>query len=92
VSKANIEASIAQNVPNPVNGETSIRLYIPEGSKEAKLSIARIDGRLVEAIGIAASGIYLHTVTAGRLAAGVYVYSLVVDGQMVGARRMVVLQ
>ena len=85
-------ASLAQNAPNPASGETTISLYIPEGSKAVRLSITRLDGRIVESIAIHTTGAYTHTVLASSLAAGIYQYSLVVDGQPIATKRMVVLK
>lgn len=78
-----------QNNPNPFNGSTDIRYSIPQEYTRATVMIFDMNGRKIKAISLqGAEG--LLTVTADEMAEGMYLYSLVVDGQAVATKRMVV--
>lgn len=81
-------ASMSQNSPNPVNGNTSINYVLPNGIRNAKLLVTDALGRTVKAINLSESGtVQLNTST---LSSGVYNYALVIDNQTISTRRMTV--
>ena len=80
-----------QNVPNPATGETRIRYELPDGTANARIGIYQPNGKEVS----------LHNLTepqgelvlkAGELKPGMYLYSLIVGGQVQDTKRMVVTQ
>jgi hypothetical protein len=79
-------ANIAQNTPNPFSVATVINYFIPEESKMAKLIITDLTGREISTQVISAFGNGTITIQAGNLAAGNYVYSLIVDDSVVGSK------
>ena len=80
-----------QNRPNPFTTETTIPCFIPEESQTASLEIFGLDGRLLQQIPLAGTGeqnILIHSKMLP--ASGMYLYTLVIDGQKQPMMRMVV--
>ena len=86
--------SLEQNEPNPFHETTRIGYFLPAETSAkggyAQLIITSVDGKELQRISLPQKGqgqIDLHT---DNLPAGTYQYSLVVKGQVVATRRMVV--
>lgn len=80
--------ALLQNVPNPVRGTTTINYSLPEGANSAKLLLTDGLGRTVKVMQLTTSGVVNINVAA--LSAGVYNYSLVVDGKLLQTKKMTV--
>lgn len=83
-------ASLAQNDPNPFDYSTYIRMNIPTEAKNAVLCIYDLNGKQLKQIVVTERGGTSVSVTNEGLCAGMYLYSLIVDGKLVKTRRMVV--
>jgi len=84
----NQSPSLEQNQPNPTNGMTRVKYFLPSG-KKGELLVTAIDGKELQRITLSSTGkgqVDLHT---RNLPAGTYNYSLVVDGNIVDTKRMV---
>ncbi len=80
-----------QNVPNPADRETRIRYRLAEGGGDASVGIYGLDGKEVFMRGL--NGLQGEMVVeAGELEPGMYLYSLIVNGQIEDTKRMVVIQ
>ena len=79
-----------QNKPNPFSESTVIKLNIPKDTKTATIFIYDLSGKQVKSIPVSERGKTDITVYARDLSAGMYIYSLVVDGQVKVTRRMMV--
>ena len=79
-----------QNKPNPFSGSTVITLSIPKKAKQAAIYIYDLSGKQVESVPVEERGKTNITFYASNLSAGMYIYSLVVDGQVKVTRRMMV--
>lgn len=79
-----------QNVPNPFYERTTITYFIDNNSNNASLSIYNMNGRLIKTVSIQAFGKGEIIIGAEELEAGVYVYTLVVDGVVVDTKQMVI--
>ena len=84
------KAHLCQNAPNPFTGETVIGYYIPETAQSAYLRFMTAMGVVVKAINISAFGEGEVSISANELSPGVYFYTLIVDGQIINSRQMVV--
>jgi len=82
-------ARLEQNAPNPFNNTTIIRYYIPENSSSAQIIVTDLNAHILKNISIGSKGEGQITIKAGTLAAGNYIYSLVVDGRKVDNKQMV---
>lgn len=78
-----------QNAPNPFDEETEIKMKIPNGVQNAILLIYDLTGKQLEKIVINERGEVKAKLEVGKLTAGMYLYSLFTDGQIVGVKRMI---
>ena len=79
-----------QNKPNPFSESTVITLNIPEQTQKASIFIYDMSGKQVQNIAVSERGETNITVYASDLTAGMYIYTLVVDGKVAVTRRMIV--
>jgi hypothetical protein len=79
-----------QNVPNPFAEQTTITYTLTEGVKKAQMLFYNIEGKLIQAVELSNTfGKGQMNVFANDLSTGVYTYTLVVDGEIKGTKRMV---
>lgn len=83
------EPSLGQNIPNPFEGATSIPLYLPQNAAKAEIMFYGNDGKVLQILPVNDRGNVFVQVDASTLAAGVYSYTLFVDGKPVDTKRMV---
>ena len=79
-----------QNKPNPFSESTVITLNIPRETQSASIFIYDMSGKQVQSLPVAERGVTDITVYARDLTAGMYIYTLVVDGKVSVTRRMIV--
>lgn len=79
-----------QNKPNPFSESTVITLNIPEQTQKASIFIYDMSGKQVQNIAVSERGETNITVYASDITAGMYIYTLVVDGKVAVTRRMIV--
>ena len=79
-----------QNVPNPFAEQTTITYTLTDGVQKAQMLFYNIEGKLIQSVDLSNNaGQGQINVFANDLSTGVYTYSLVVDGQIKGTKRMV---
>ena len=86
------EASLKQNIPNPFTGSTIIPYYIPQHAQQASLHFFKETGMEITQRAIHGTGEGQILFTSEQLPAGIYFYSLQVDGKNIVTKRMVVLR
>ena len=79
-----------QNKPNPFSESTVITLNIPSNTQVANIFIYDMSGKQVQSLPVSERGETNITVYAADLSAGMYIYTLVVDGKVAVTRRMIV--
>lgn len=84
--------SLSQNKPNPLSTSTSIEVSVPEYVKTAALFIFDMSGKQIKCIDITERGSSCIPVTSDGLADGMYLYSLVADGKVVGTKKMILVK
>ena len=82
-------AVLYQNTPNPFSSATVIEYYIPDSATEANLFIFTLNGELLETYPVTAFGYGNVSIDGTTLDAGMYLYSLVVDEQIIDTKRMI---
>lgn len=85
------KAVLYSNNPNPFSLETEIGYYLPSETKKAVLLIFDLNGKQVKKLPIYTNGEGYLTVSAGELAVGMYLYTLIADNKEVDTKRMIVL-
>jgi len=83
------DAKLEQNQPNPFNGSTTVRYFIPNDVKRAELRVTDLTGKVIESVAIQARGEGQTTFDATTLGSGTYQYSLFLDGQLLDTKQMV---
>jgi len=84
--------AMLQNEPNPFNGETVVKYTLPAEVRTAGMLIYDLSGKQVASFPITEKGSSSITITSERLAAGIYIYSIVADNKIVDTKRMVVAE
>lgn len=93
-SQSEIEASVNapklyQNAPNPWSSETVIRYSLPQEVANASIYIYDLQGAELKSIPAQGRGESQITITARDLKAGMYIYALVADGQLIDSKQMI---
>ncbi|MBR1564197.1 MAG: tail fiber domain-containing protein [Paludibacteraceae bacterium] len=83
------DAVLYQNEPNPFDVATEIRYFLPADMQNAAIYIYDMNGTQIQKHSIAKAGEGSLTIQANELQAGMYLYSLIADGQVVGTKRMI---
>ena len=96
---ANIEANIEendinqiklyQNSPNPFSDETIIKYFLPEDIIDAQIFIYDLNGTQIKRFDLIYKGDEEVTINGKELNAGMYLYSLIVDGKEIDIKRMI---
>ena len=81
------QCKLHQNAPNPFKERTEIRYYLPQEVQSAEIYIFNLQGNLLKKIPAPHSG--LVEIKGSNFHAGMYIYTLVADGQAVDTKRMI---
>jgi len=85
-----IDGYLAQNTPNPFSNNTEIKYQLPKATQSALLGIYDLNGKQVKMYPInTENNSGSITLQANDLQAGMYLYTLVVDGKAFDTKRMV---
>ncbi len=85
-------AQLYQNVPNPHQGQTQIKVFVPETSGQAFLQVTDLSGKQLLVKNIDQQGEQVVVLNTSDLEAGMYLYTLVVDQEVIATKKMVVAQ
>ena len=80
---------LAQNQPNPFYQNTMIEYFISKEVQDAKIQITSTTGKVLGTVVINEIGKGQVTIKASTYPTGTYYYSLVLDGQVMETKRMV---
>lgn len=83
-------AYLSQNIPNPSNGNSVIRYYIPLNVGNGRIVISDMKGSVIKTIILASQGEGQVKLTTQGMAAGTYNYSLWLRGQKVDTKQLIV--
>jgi hypothetical protein len=79
--------------PNPASNSTTIDYSLPAGAGVAVCQIYSLSGSQVAAVALpAAPGKSQVSLNTSQLAAGMYIYALVVDGKVLGTKQLAVIR
>jgi hypothetical protein len=87
-STAITQAVLYQNKPNPFSAQTDISFNIPYGSDDAFIYVFDMQGKMKKQIPVEANQQNVK-INGYELQAGIYLYSLVVGGQEIDTKRMI---
>lgn len=78
-----------QNTPNPYKERTVIRFKLADDVQGASICIFDMQGKTVKEIPVTASNTSV-TINGYELGAGLYLYSLVINGQEIDTKKMII--
>ena len=81
-----------QNAPNPFTESTRIAYRLPADTRSARLFITAPNGQMIREIALGDRGNGAAIIDANSLPAGLYQYSLWVDGKLIKTRQMILTQ
>ena len=81
-------AKLYQNTPNPFSERTEIRFSLPDEAQNAYIYIFDMQGKMLRQIPVDAS-MQSVNINGYELSAGIYLYSLAVNGQEIETKRMI---
>ena len=81
-------AVLYQNTPNPFTAQTEIRFSLPDDARASYIYIFDMTGKMQKQIPVNPSQQSV-TINGYELSAGIYLYSLVVGGQEIDTKRMI---
>lgn len=84
--------ALYQNTPNPFSQATVIRYRLPESYTAASLMVFDMNGKQIKKIALQGNGQGDVSFSAADLSAGMYLYSLVLDGKEIDTKRMILTQ
>jgi len=84
-------ALLYQNAPNPFSQNTVIKYFVPYESKQSYLYVYDLKGTQLKSYNLN-KGDCNVTIYGNELIAGIYLYSLVVDGKMVDTKQMILTE
>ena len=82
-------AKLYQNAPNPFTERTVIRFSLPDDAINAYIYIFDLSGKMLRQIPINSS-MQSVTVNGSELSAGIYLYSLLIKGQEIDTKKMII--
>jgi hypothetical protein len=86
------QSQLFQNAPNPFNQSTTIKYSIEPTAKNATLTILSITGEKIREYNLTGKTQDEVLINAGELAAGTYIYSLIVDGSVIDTKKITLTQ
>jgi hypothetical protein len=88
-SSVDLEIGLAQNRPNPFSERTIIGYTIPEESMSGQILIFNMNGMLIRTFDLPSNKKGEITIEGSELDAGMYIYTLMADGQEMDTKRMI---
>lgn len=82
-------AALYQNTPNPFSQSTQITYFLPTDTREAAIRVYDMSGTEIMAFPIDTFGHGELTIDGGTLRAGMYLYALIADGQLIDSKQMI---
>ncbi|WP_055443205.1 T9SS type A sorting domain-containing protein [Lacinutrix himadriensis] len=79
-----------QNIPNPFNGTTSIKYYVPTSNKSAAIVFSNTSGQIIDNVSLTKLGDHELFFNSDSLASGMYYYTLYVNGRKIDTKKMVI--
>jgi SMC interacting uncharacterized protein involved in chromosome segregation len=87
--KAGNKVILEQNIPNPFSDRTTIKYQLPEDVTKASLIIFDINGGIKKEFPLNQNKGEI-TVTASQIGKGLFIYSLVQNGQILETKKMII--
>ena len=87
-----ISSDLFQNAPNPFSDETTIKYFLGENVNDASIFIYDMTGKQLKAYKLHHIGSGEINIYGGEFQAGMYMYSLISNGHVIGSRQMILTE
>lgn len=84
-----LNLSCIRTLPTHFSDNTVIRYAISQDAQSASLLIYDMNGKQIDQFNLAEKGMGSIVLEGSRLDAGMYLYSLIVDGKVIDVKRMI---
>jgi len=91
-SVTGLQGSLHQNRPNPVQGSSSIAYQTAPQARSVSIKVYNLEGQQVASFQNLSAGQGEVQLQSQQLPAGTYIYHLIVDGEAIDSKRMLVAQ
>ncbi|HYV94110.1 MAG TPA: tail fiber domain-containing protein [Chitinophagales bacterium] len=88
-SNVNVQPKLEQNIPNPFDQTTIIKFYLPQSASSAVVKIYSLDGVELKSFDVNQKGYGEISITGNSLPSGVYAYTLIIDGNDIDTKQMI---
>jgi hypothetical protein len=85
-------AILYQNNPNPFSQTTVVKCFVPQSSQNASLLVFDLNGSLKKSFTINDKGTVNITINGNQLVSGMYYYTLLIDGQEIDTKKMILTE
>jgi hypothetical protein len=92
LKQKSLTASLYQNTPNPFSENTVIRYFLPKYVNDASIFIYNMQGKQIKNIPLHNRGESSETIFGSELQAGMYVYALIADGDIIDTKNMILTE
>jgi len=82
-------ARMMQNNPNPFSTDTEIKMELPETTRQATIVVYNLEGKQLKNITVGERGKATVKISGNELSAGMYLYMLIADGEVVDTKRLI---
>jgi hypothetical protein len=82
-------AFLGKNRPNPFNENTTIEYYLPSDIQMAIFCVYDLSGKQLKSMTVTGRESGVVTIHGSELQPGMYYYSLIADGQVIGTEQMI---
>ena len=83
------QSKLYNNIPNPFSEKTEIRFEIPDDVTSAQLMICNLNGVELKSYNLTQKGLGSVIIQGSEFAAGIYLYTLLVNNQIVDTKKMI---
>jgi len=89
IGAKNEQNLLYQNAPNPFSVSTQIEYFIIDNTQNAMINIYNMNGTQLKSIQLHQTGSGFITISGSEFTAGMYMYALIADGQVIDTKQMI---
>jgi hypothetical protein len=83
---------LCDNTPNPFDVDTEIQYFLPATYQSASIMIHDMQGGPISSYPLSQSGFGSLLIQGAQMKAGMYLYTLIVDGKIIDSKRMILVE
>lgn len=82
-------SKLIKSFPNPTDGDATVKLFLENNVKDAKLVVSTINGKIVNTYTITERGEVSYTINNRNQDNGIYIYSLLIENQKIDSQKVI---